>query len=351
MFGLALAGRVGAQSPVEIADGRREAPWVDLSGWDARPAVQQAVAAARAYWQGQDPSYEEEVRVFAVAEGAFTEPGAGQQAVLYLMSLWPRCCPKMGLAVVEGERLVRNVAFEGTAQALSAVPDLDGDGRDELAYDGSFGMGGEESRSVMLVSFGAGGLAEWGGTSIYESNCATGAGDSRSTAARVLAVPGPAFTVERYAQPSCETATWEPVGGPEPLALTPSGVAYIELHGEPAHPEDGAAEGEETRHERGRLAAGDETLASGEYTDEYAVEGRQGQTLVLDLRATDFDPYLILAMPGGEQLDNDDFESDQTHSRIATTLPETGMYRVIVTSYAVGETGAYELAIHFGGGE
>jgi hypothetical protein len=143
------------------------------------------------------------------------------------------------------------------------------------------------------------------------------------------------------------------VGGPEPLELTPSGIAYVELQGEATQPQDGTAEDEggAPRREQGRLEPGDGTLASGEYSDAYAVEGRQGQTLVLDLRATAFDPYLILAMPGGEQLDNDDFEGDQTRSRIETTLPETGTYRVVVTSYAVGETGAYELDIHLGGGE
>lgn len=238
---IALVGCAEAQAPVEIADGRREAPWADLSAWNTREPMQRAIEAARIYWQGQDPSYEEEIRFFAVADGAFTQPGAAQHAVLFLMSPWPRGLPKSALAVVEGDRLVRNVAFEGIAQDLSAVPDLDGDGRDELAYTGTFGMGGQESRSLTLVSFGSDGLAERGGASIYESTCATGAGDSGSTAARVLALPGPSFgpsfTVERYVQPSCEAQTWEPVGGPEPLALDSMGVVYVELPVEPVRGE------------------------------------------------------------------------------------------------------------------
>ena len=40
------------------------------------------------------------------SNGAFTQPDTEQQAVLYLMSLWPRCCPKMGLAIIEGDHLV-----------------------------------------------------------------------------------------------------------------------------------------------------------------------------------------------------------------------------------------------------
>ncbi|HLT45704.1 MAG TPA: hypothetical protein VK002_00620 [Rubricoccaceae bacterium] len=100
------------------------------------------------------------------------------------------------------------------------------------------------------------------------------------------------------------------------------------------------------RTERGTLAAGDGTLRSGEYTDRYGFVGRAGERVVVDLRSTAFDPYLILQMPGGtQQLDNDDWEGSTAHARIEHTLPADGVYRVLVTSYAVGETGAYELQI------
>lgn len=105
------------------------------------------------------------------------------------------------------------------------------------------------------------------------------------------------------------------------------------------------------RYERGQLERGDETLSSGEFVDEYRVEGRAGETLVLDLRATDFDPYLVLQPPSGEQVDNDDYEGDRTRSLIATTLAETGTYRVLVTSYQPSEAGAYDLTIRGGDGE
>jgi hypothetical protein len=217
-----------AQSPVEIADGRQAEAWVDPAEWLARPAVHQATEAARAHWQAQDPSYEEELGVMDVADGAFTEPGADQQAVLYVMSLWPRCCPKMGLAVVENGRLVRNVAFEGSAQDLKPIPDLDGDGRNELVYIGSFGMGGQNTTSFTVVSFGTDGVTERSGPSILDDACA--AGQPGATAARVTAVAGPEFTIERYSKATCEATEWQPVGGPEPLELDPQpGIAYVDL--------------------------------------------------------------------------------------------------------------------------
>lgn len=225
---LGLAGGALAQGPVEIADGRYHTPWVDLSAWASHPLLHEASQAARAYWMQQDPDYEEELHVLSVADGAFTQHGSAQQAILFAMSLWPRCCPKLGLAIVEGDRLVRNVAFEDQAQVLKAVPDLDSDGRDELFYIGSFGMGGEETGMLTLLGFAPDSLVARGHTLLYYSTCA--AGTNATTAVRVLARPGPAFTAERFTLPSCEADAWEAVADPEPFELDPPyGGRYVEL--------------------------------------------------------------------------------------------------------------------------
>jgi hypothetical protein len=234
LFSAALFACANAQTPDEgapasaapsdtmivIADGTALGEYVDVSAWTS-PALPQALAAARAHWQAQDSEYEEEVQVMSVAEGAFTGPGASQQAVLYAMSFWPRCCPKMGIAVIQDGALVRNVAFESNDQTLAAVPDLDGDGRDELALTGSFGMGGQNSTSVTLVSFADSGLRTWGGTSIQDESCA--AMQEGGTAARITAVPGPEFTIERFTMASCESGEWQPEGSPAPFAFEPPG--------------------------------------------------------------------------------------------------------------------------------
>jgi hypothetical protein len=232
LFSAALFACANAQTPDEgspataapsdttvvIADGTAAGEHVDLTAWTS-PGMPPALAAARAHWQAQDPEYEEEMQVMSVAEGAFTGPGASQQAVLYAMSFWPRCCPKMGIAVIEDGALVRNVAFESNDQTLAAVPDLDGDGRDELALTGSFGMGGQNSTSVTLVSFADTGLRTWGGTSIQDESCA--AMQEGGTAARITAVPGPEFTIELFTMVSCESGEWQPEGGPAPFAFEP----------------------------------------------------------------------------------------------------------------------------------
>ena len=99
------------------------------------------------------------------------------------------------------------------------------------------------------------------------------------------------------------------------------------------------------RTERGTLADGDEVLESGELLDRYGFVGNAGDRVSVDLRSAEFDPYLILQMPGNDQEDNDDWEGSGEHSRIEHTLPEDGMYSILVTSYAPGESGAYELIV------
>ncbi len=103
------------------------------------------------------------------------------------------------------------------------------------------------------------------------------------------------------------------------------------------------------RSERGTLATGDNQLTSGEYVDSFDLSGVSGEFLVVDLRSRDFDPYLILIAPSGEQFENDDHEGDATRSQLAMQLPESGDYRVLVTSYKPGESGSYALTIGGGG--
>jgi Caspase domain len=99
------------------------------------------------------------------------------------------------------------------------------------------------------------------------------------------------------------------------------------------------------RVERGELRPGDETLPEGEYADVYTLDGRSGEMLVLDLTSPDFDTYLVLIDPDGEQQDNDDYEGDARRSMLGVELESDGQYRVLVTSYAANETGSYRLEI------
>lgn len=98
------------------------------------------------------------------------------------------------------------------------------------------------------------------------------------------------------------------------------------------------------RAESGTLSSSDAQLESGEYIDIYELNGRPGQRLQADLRSEDFDTFLILITPSGEQFENDDMDSTN-RSFLDMTLTEAGDYRVVVTSYGVGAVGDYTLQL------
>ena len=96
----------------------------------------------------------------------------------------------------------------------------------------------------------------------------------------------------------------------------------------------------------GRLNRRDSQLGSGEYYDTVVFAGRAGQGITLSMESDQFDTYLMLRGPGELSLDNDD--ASGTNSRIATTLPADGEYRILATSYSAGETGRYSITLEEG---
>ena len=54
--------------------------------------------------------------------------------------------------------------------------------------------------------------------------------------------------------------------------------------------------------------AGDPTFEAGEYHDLYVFDGDEGETVRIELSSADFDTYLGLVTPSGEEIANDDFE-------------------------------------------
>ncbi len=97
--------------------------------------------------------------------------------------------------------------------------------------------------------------------------------------------------------------------------------------------------------ESGRLESGDDSLPDGEYYDEYSFVAEAGQLASIELRSSDFDTYLLVVAPGGAQHENDDLGGDPSQSALTWQIEESGTYKVLVTSYEAGETGAYSLDV------
>ena len=99
------------------------------------------------------------------------------------------------------------------------------------------------------------------------------------------------------------------------------------------------------------IAVGDEMTGSltdsdatflGSPTQAWAAPGRTGAPFSVDLISDDFDAFLTVLGPGLDEYLTDDDGAGRCDSRISLTFPESGEYRVIVSTLGVG-TGAYRL--------
>ena len=102
---------------------------------------------------------------------------------------------------------------------------------------------------------------------------------------------------------------------------------------------------------RGTLAAGDSTLNGGEFYDTHPFQVAGGGQIVLDLRSSEFDPWLGLISPSGERFHNADHEGNGRRSLLTVPEAEAGQWTAIVTSETAGESGPWTLRIHQGGAQ
>ncbi len=99
--------------------------------------------------------------------------------------------------------------------------------------------------------------------------------------------------------------------------------------------------------ERGALASGDNTVPDdGSFYDSYPLEGDAGESFIVSLESDEFDTFVAVMDAEGNILEqNDDISDDNSNSRLRVTLPDKGVYQVIVNAYDEGGTGSYVLTI------
>lgn len=77
----------------------------------------------------------------------------------------------------------------------------------------------------------------------------------------------------------------------------------------------------------------------------WTLQGRRGQRVIIDLRSSAFDAYLVLRDEEGFILGSDDDSGDDNDSRLRTVLPRDGRYRIIATAYTENGVGPYTLSV------
>jgi hypothetical protein len=102
--------------------------------------------------------------------------------------------------------------------------------------------------------------------------------------------------------------------------------------------------------ERGVLEDGDDVISSdNSLYDSFEWQGKKGELLNISLESNDFDTYLAVQAPSGKIIaENDDIDSENSNSLLSVTLPEDGLYRLIVNSYNQQGRGTYTITIKKG---
>lgn len=77
---------------------------------------------------------------------------------------------------------------------------------------------------------------------------------------------------------------------------------------------------------------------------EYTFSGTAGDTVTIAMNSPDFDTYLVLVSPSGEELATNDDYGRTLNSTIVFTLPSTGTYKVLARSFS-GQGGNYVVTV------
>ncbi len=101
----------------------------------------------------------------------------------------------------------------------------------------------------------------------------------------------------------------------------------------------------------GELAKGDIIMDSGEYYDLYEFKGKENEKIIVTLTSSDFDTYLILIAPNGQQFDNDDISTGDDskkknlNSMLEYTFTKVGIAKIGVSSAKKKALGKYKINI------
>jgi serine protease Do len=94
-----------------------------------------------------------------------------------------------------------------------------------------------------------------------------------------------------------------------------------------------------------KLKDGDPTLPNNSYYHMYAIDGKAGQKLVIEVDSKQIDPSVILLLPDRQKIveQNDDIAPDNFNAKLEVTLPEDNVYLILTSAFEAGEDGDYNI--------
>jgi hypothetical protein len=95
----------------------------------------------------------------------------------------------------------------------------------------------------------------------------------------------------------------------------------------------------------GTLTGKDPNLDEGEHYHSYSFDGQAGERIIVSLQSSSFDSWLVIFVTDSDWEEQDDDSGGGSNAQLDVTLPQTGRYVILVTSFEGGETGPYTLSV------
>ncbi len=139
---------IAAPTARPIIDGRIQKADPKITKAEQALVKRKVLTRAKDFWQ-----CDSEFEVCGKTEGFFTSRRAKQTAFLYRYNSTGHNFANDGIAVFENGKLVGHFAYQGGWEyGIICLPDLDGDGLNEIALEGGFTNMGESTSTVFLYS-------------------------------------------------------------------------------------------------------------------------------------------------------------------------------------------------------
>lgn len=152
---------------VVIFDGSSDSAVKEASTRQSRTVAAAVTPGAKRAWAEKESDF----KITAQCKGSFTRAGANQVAFLYSWCETGRQVGIAGLAVMENGRLVAHFGWEGGGEYdIVRLPDLDGNGPDELAIAAGGTGQGYANSNIAILGLRAGALKKFGRFQIYSDN-------------------------------------------------------------------------------------------------------------------------------------------------------------------------------------
>lgn len=229
---LQTSGRATA-AMVHLVDGRGDSSpsssSTTLKPSETAPVKAAISPAAKKHWKdaGADPDFQ----LLSKCVGAFTRPGAKQVAYLYSWCETGHSLGIGGVAIMENGKLVAHFGYNsGGEHDISRVPDIDGDGVDELCIEAGTTNQGYTISNASIISVRRPAVRKFGRFDLYDDNSGAVERNPTSNASSYSAdVPTkkPIFMRQHYKSVKDK---WVPQGKPAAYKPANDEVSYEDLN-------------------------------------------------------------------------------------------------------------------------